>query len=481
MPNTPSDRAEKEKKRAAINSVLAAVLLTLLKVVVGLATNSLGILSEAAHSAFDLLAAGVTYWAVRYAAAPADSEHPYGHGKAENLAALVECLLLLITCIWVLYEAANRLFFEPVPVRASLWALGVMIVSIIVDYNRSHMLMRVAKKYNSQALEADALHFSTDMWSSAVVIAGLLGMYLASFLDPASSWRPWLEKSDALAAVGVCVIIIKVSVALGRQAVNVLLDAGDAAAMARIRPAITGLRGVLGVVSLRLRRSGSTLFVEAVLSVGGNLMLEEAHSISEEVERLIKKEEPHADVSVQLVPLRAQTQDRLALVRKLAVAHGFSIHAVEIVELEGAGNGQELQLLLELHVEMDPHMPLGAAHDSVSSFEQRLREEFPKASIVTHLEPQNTPHSPKPVSSKDAGRIEESIRTLLANYKEVSDCHNVFARSYGENIYVTFHCRMPADTTVAVTHATASALQVELHKALPELQRVTVHMEPLKP
>ena len=480
MLKMPSDQAEQEKRHAAMSSIIAAILLTVLKVVVGVSTNSLGILSEAAHSAFDLVAAGVTYWAVRYAAAPPDSGHPYGHGKAENLAALVECLLLLITCVWVLHEAANRLFFESVPVRASLWALGVMVVSIIVDYNRSRMLLRVAKKHNSQALEADALHFSTDIWSSAVVILGLLAMYLASILDPASPWRPWLEKADSLAAVGVCVIIIKVSISLGKQATNVLLDAGDAAATARIRPAINALRGVHDVKSLRLRRGGPTLFVEAVLNVDGNLLLEEAHSISEEVERLIKMEEHDADVSVQLVPLNAHAPDRLALVRKLAAAHGFSIHAVEIVELEDLDDGQGRQLLLELHVEMDPDMLLGEAHEAVSMFERRLREEFPHASIVTHLEPKSTPDCLEPTAPKDTHRIQNAIHALLAKHSEVSDCHNIFARGCEENLYVTFHCRMSADTTVAVAHATASALQAELHKSLPELQRVTVHMEPQK-
>ncbi len=477
--NTPHTTATREKSRAAMNSVAAAVLLTALKLVVGLATNSLGILSEAAHSGLDLLAAGVTFWAVRYASLPPDPGHPYGHGKAENLAALVETLLLLFTCAWVVHEAVVRLFFEPVPVKASFWAFLVMAVSIVVDYSRSRMLLRVAKAHNSQALEADALHFSTDIWSSAVVIVGLAALYLASLLDPASAWRPWLERADSLAALGVCVIIVHVSLKLGRKAVNVLLDAGDAAAMVRIRAVLVSLPGVRQVESLRLRHGGPTLFVEAALSVDGSLSLEEAHAISARAKQLIEEREKDADVSVHCLPLSSESPDRLALVRRAAAAHGFAVHSVEIMELEGAERGQA-QLLLELHVEMRPDLSLGEGHRAVSGFEEELRGKFPQAAIVTHLEPQEALDRPKLSPQEDNARIERALRTLLAAHPEISDCHNVHARTYGGGLYVTFHCRMPQSTTVAQAHAAASMLQAMLHRELPDLHRVTVHMEPLK-
>ncbi|MCC8193382.1 MAG: cation diffusion facilitator family transporter, partial [Deltaproteobacteria bacterium] len=183
------NRAEEEKRNAAMASIAAAVLLTTLKLGVGLATNSLGVLSEAAHSALDLMAAGMTYAAVRIAAFPPDPGHPYGHGKIENLSALVETVLLMATCAWITWEAVDRLFFNPAVVKASIWAVAVMGVSIIVDYSRSRMLMRVAKEHRSQALEADALHFSTDMLSSAVVLVGLGGLFLAEWLPETSTAR----------------------------------------------------------------------------------------------------------------------------------------------------------------------------------------------------------------------------------------------------------------------------------------------------
>ncbi|MHA1261160.1 MAG: cation diffusion facilitator family transporter [Candidatus Freyarchaeota archaeon] len=174
----PSD-AHREMRLVALSSVAAAILLVTLKLVVGWFSRSLGILSEAAHSGLDLLAAGITFFAVRAAVKPADVDHHYGHGKIENLAALVETLLLFVTCGWIVYEAVNRLFFTKVTVEASVWTFLVMIISIVVDFMRSRALYRVARKYNSQALEADALHFRTDIWSSSVVIIGLVLVWIS--------------------------------------------------------------------------------------------------------------------------------------------------------------------------------------------------------------------------------------------------------------------------------------------------------------
>ena len=201
---------DSEKRSVALYSVLAALLLTGTKIAVGLWTGSLGIMAEALHSGLDLAAALVTLWAVRVSGRPADAEHAYGHGKIENLSALFETVLLLGTCVWIIWEAVARLFFHaPVHVDANLWAFLVVILSIIVDYSRSRALMRVAKKYESQALEADALHFSTDIWSSLVVLVGLLGVLAAHELDIA-----WLAKADAVAALGVAAVVAWISLQL---------------------------------------------------------------------------------------------------------------------------------------------------------------------------------------------------------------------------------------------------------------------------
>src|SRR5215467_7163482 len=168
-----SEAMRREKRAVAGNSVLAAIAITVLKIIVGITTGSLGILSEAAHSGLDLVAALVTFFSVRVSDKPADADHQYGHGKVENFSAFLETGLLLLTCVWIVYEAIKRLMVHNVEIEPSLAAFLVMFFSIAVDTWRSRALRRIASKYDSQALQADALHFSTDIWSSSVVIIGL--------------------------------------------------------------------------------------------------------------------------------------------------------------------------------------------------------------------------------------------------------------------------------------------------------------------
>src|SRR4030067_1026684 len=260
--------AEKEKRFVAMTSVLAAVFLTSMKIVVGLLTGSLGILAEAAHSGLDLVAAGVTYFAVRLSGRPADAEHPYGYGKVENLSALFETFLLLVTCVWIIYEAIQRLFFTSVEVEASFWAFLVMGVSIFIDFGRSRALSRAAQKYNSQALEADALHFSTDIWSSAVVIVGLFFVRLSDRMDIS-----WLAKADAVAAIGVAVIVVYVSVQLGRRTIKGLVDAIPPGLQDQLVRAVK-VEGVLDVKQVRVRKSGPETFVDVSLVVKHEMAFE---------------------------------------------------------------------------------------------------------------------------------------------------------------------------------------------------------------
>src|ERR1700733_6934457 len=214
-----------EKRAVAGNSALAALLITSGKVVVGITTGSLGILSEAAHSALDLVAALLTYLSVGVSVKPADADHQYGHGKVENFSAFVETGLLLVTCIWVIYEAIVRLFFRRVEVEPSIWAFAVMLISMAVDWWRSRALGRIATKYESQALEADALHFATDIWSSGVVVLGLALILLGHVYH-----LDWLRVADPIAALFVGGVIVSVSWRLARRTVDALLDAAPAGA-----------------------------------------------------------------------------------------------------------------------------------------------------------------------------------------------------------------------------------------------------------
>ena len=287
-----------EKRVAALSSVAAAVLLTGLKVIVGLWSGSLGILAEAAHSGIDFVAALVTYLAVRLAGKPPDRGHPYGHGKVENLSALFETLLLLVTCGWIIRESLHRLAGAGVAVQASCWTFGVMAVSIVVDVSRSRMLYRVAAQHRSQALEADALHFRTDIWSSAVVILGLLGVRIAA-------WYPnlgFFQKADAVAALLVAGFAILVGGRLGLRTIEGLMDASPSGAAERIKAQVEAIPEVIDCHAVRVRHSGPHYFVDLHITLDGHLPLHLAHAVTEQVEHVVSEALPDADVTVHPEP-----------------------------------------------------------------------------------------------------------------------------------------------------------------------------------
>src|SRR4030042_1672626 len=275
-----SQHGAHEKRWAAMSSVIAAVGLTGFKIIVGLTTGSLGILAEAAHSGLDLMAAVMTFLAVGISGKPEDRNHLYGHGKAENLSSLFETLLLLVTCFWIIYEATHRLLFHTADLKVTFWSFAVMITSIVVDISRSRMLYRAARKYNSQALEADALHFSTDIWSSGVVILGL-------FLVKVSEWIPnfaFLRQADSVAALVVGLIGVYISIRLGIRTVQALLDVAPSGIAKEIISAVEVLPGITDCHHVRVRYSGPQLFVDIHILVDGSQTLKEAHNMTEEIE-----------------------------------------------------------------------------------------------------------------------------------------------------------------------------------------------------
>jgi cation diffusion facilitator family transporter len=299
LPAMQFHNADHEKQSAARSSVIAAVGLTTFKLVVGLLTGSLGILAEAAHSGLDLAAAGMTWFAVRIAGRPADSQHLYGHGKVENLSALFETLLLLVTCAWIIYEAAHRLSVHRVEVEVNVWSFVVMVTSILVDVSRSRMLYRAAKKHRSQALEADALHFSTDIWSSAVVLLGLAAVVLSERFPALDS----LKNADSVAAIVVALICLSIIYQLGVRAVDALVDAAPAGLEEAILAAVSAVPGVANCHNVRVRTSGPQVFIDVHVLVDGDMSLRRAHGLTIEVEQAIHKLTPRADITVHPEPI----------------------------------------------------------------------------------------------------------------------------------------------------------------------------------
>ena len=294
--------SEHEKQGAVFTSVAAALGLTTAKLAAGILTGSLGILAEAMHSGLDLVAAVITYVAIRIADRPADETHLYGHGKIENLSALFEAGLLVVTCLWIGYEAVSRLMAGSRQVEVTWWSYAVIIVSIVVDISRSRMLRRTAIKHNSRALEADAIHFETDIWSSTVVLFGLVCISLAHV-------RPdlqWLHQADAIAALLVAVIILTVTGKLTLRSIHALLDAAPDGLEQKIRETAMTVPGIADCHQVRMRYVGARLFADIHVLVDGDLSLRAAHALTEQVESAIEASIGAADVTVHAEPLELE-------------------------------------------------------------------------------------------------------------------------------------------------------------------------------
>jgi len=287
-----NSKATKEKKSIALTSVVAAIFLTGFKLVIGLLTGSLGILSEALHSALDLVAAIITFFAVKFSDVPPDEGHNYGHGKIENYSALIETLLLVITCVWIIYEAVRRLVFKDVQIDVTVWSFVVIITSIVVDISRSRALYRVAKKHDSQALEADALHFSTDIWSSSVVLIGLVG---AAFN---------FDYADPIAALFVAVIVLTVSYRLGKKSFNALIDKAPQGLTGLVSEIVKKITEVKEFHDIKVRESGPYKFVDLNIHVDKNMTIDQAHEISHMVEEAIGSKIKNVKVMVHAEPDR---------------------------------------------------------------------------------------------------------------------------------------------------------------------------------
>lgn len=456
-----------EKIAVALWSLLAAAAMTAGKLLVGVLTNSLGIIAEALHSGLDLIATAMTLWAVRLAEKPPDRNHTYGHGKFENLSALGQTLLLLITAGWVIYEAAARLFFrESVEIEPSVWAFLVVLASIGVDVWRAGALKRAAARYHSQALEADALHFSTDVWSSLVVLVGLTGVWLGQ------RWGvDWLEKLDAVAALSVSVLVIYVSIRLGLRSVAVLSDQASEEMVDRIAAA-GRVEGVLDVKNVRVRQSGAGVFADLTAVIPRDLNLEAAHELVSHVVSAVRQAVPNADVVVHPEPTARAEEDRATTIRVLAKRHGLEAHDVHAIHEE---NGRQT---VELHVELDPALNLKQAHERASRFEEEMKSQFADIDeVITHLEPSSA-NQPAESLPGDGPGVEKVIADFLASSGVAGHAHAFRFQRTGLGLALSFHIHLDGDLPIHEAHEISRGLERRLRGEFPALHRVTIHVEP---
>jgi len=450
----------------ALSSVVAAVGLTALKLVVGLATNSLGILSEAAHSGLDLVAAVVTFLAVRAAARPADADHQYGHGKIENLSALFETLLLVGTCGFIVYEGLRRLLGEHVPVDVNGWSFAVMAVSVVVDVSRSRALARVARRYNNQALEADALHFATDVWSSLVVVVGL-----AAVLVGRLSSRPELFwKADAIAALIVAVIATWVSLRLGRRTVDALLDRAPAGLHDKIVAAVSGVAGVASCERVRVRPSGGATFVDTIITVA-EPGLEASHQVAHDVEVAVQRVVPLADVVVHVEPTASDESGVRQAVQRVTLRHGVEAHDV-------AAHSEADGLHVTMHVEVDPAMSLATASAVMTAIQEDVRSSVANVGrIDIHVEPRDAwVGTGRPATGRDAV-LEERIREVAMSVESVLGCHDINVHTVDGATEVALHVTLDPSLSMERAHDVSHEVEERLRAAISGLRRVSVQAE----
>ncbi len=455
-----------EKKAVALNSVFAAVGITLLKVIVGISSGSLGILSEAAHSGLDLVAAAITYFSVRVSDKPADADHQYGHGKVENFSAFIETGLLLLTCVWIVYEACKRLFFHSVDIEPTVWAFLVMGISMAVDFWRSQRLKRIADKYDSQALHADALHFSTDIWSSAVVILGL-----ALVLIGRQYSHPLLKNADPIAALIVACIVVYVSSRLARQTIDALLDAAPAGVRNRIIQEVHRVNGVLEVGRVRIRKGGNRYFADVSIAMHRNVTFQKSEQVSHEVAARIRAVLPDADVVVNTVSRAGHQESLFDKIRAVATRNNLNVHDISVQDING-------RLDVEQHVELDERLSLKEAHDRVTRLESEMRQEVREiASILTHIESE-----PATIETSDglvrAPGFESRLQSVAHSFPEVVDMHDLVFKRVGGRLYLSLHCTMQDDLPLSRVHVIQTAMESRFRQEVPELFRVLIHPEP---
>jgi len=464
--------AMQEKRQAALLSIGSAIILLCLKTFLVWRTGSLGVLSEALHSGLDLVAAVITFLSVRVADLPADSRHPYGHGKFENFSAFLETGLLILTALYIIYEAFQRLFFHSVHVEPSLTAILILFVALLIDLTRARALKRVAAKHTSEALEADALHFSTDVWSTVVVILGIALVWTGNV------WNlPWLANADALAGLAVAGVIIWVGSRLGRRTLDALLDAAPEGLQNEISETIERMDGVLRVDRVRVRRAGNRHFVDATIAVPRTASLQQVHELTDAIEKRVSQIVP-ADVVVHTEPRAPSDEHLFESIRAVAQRMGLAIHDINASQQDGS-------LFVELHLEVDENLSLRDAHRRATELENAIRDlgngNF-RLDVNIHIEPLGRHIATPEIGVGEMRQLELAVEAFLnhmtKNYDELINCHDVRVRQVEHHILVSCHCIMKSELAITRIHDVLAALEDLVKERFPQISRVTIHPEP---
>lgn len=454
---------EQKKQQVALSSVFASLLLTVLKIVVGLMTGSIGILSEAAHSAMDFGAAAMTWFAVRVSDKPADRKHHYGHTKIESVTALAETGLLFLTSAWVISEAAGRLFKGGHEIEVTWYAIAVIVVSIIVDISRASALKKVARETGSQALEADALHFSSDILSSAVVLVGLVFVHFG------------IDWADAASGIFVALLVGRAAWQLGRQTIDVLVDAAPEGLAEQIEEVTSSVTGVVAIEKMRIKPAGPFVFIDLVVTVSRTLAHEKVRAICTEIEHRLKTALPESDVTVNARPVALDSETVTERVHAVGLNHNMHAHNISVTS---AGDRRQITF----DVEVDGAVSIRQAHDKVSALEKELHAEFDgELNICIHLDPlRHEERQTTELAAEEGDRLRRTILAAATTIHGIHDVHDIGLRRMEHGRYcITLHCAFADDIPLEQAHALTSRLEGLVYHEIPETGRIIIHAEPL--
>jgi cation diffusion facilitator family transporter len=453
--------AAARKQRAAFASILASAALSVAKLAAGFMSGSLALLSEGGHSALDTGATILTYFAVRESDKPADEEHPFGHAKFEAVAALAETGLLAVLAFFVAFEALRRLAGERAIVDASPLAFGVVVIAIGVDAVRWRGLAKIAKETHSDALAADALHFSSDLVSSALVLIGLAATLAG------------VSNADALAAIGVAIFIAVAGFRLGRRTIDTLVDTAPEGLAQQLIALIEPIPGVAAIDYVRLRRSGAQTIGEIGVFVSRTLPIERVAAIKDDISKKITAANPQAALTVTANPLALDDETVLERVLLIAGRRRLPVHHVTIQEINGRRS-------INLDMEIDGRMSLGEAHDVATRFESAVKNEIGlDAEVETHIEPLETEEIPgRDAEAAVIQAIADGLARRALETGRLRHIHNVRARHTPAGLLVNFHCRIDPQISVSETHKDVDALERAVRGDFPNVARVIGHAEP---
>lgn len=449
------------KEKIALISVLTGFILTLIKGIAGILTSSLGLLSESLHSFFDFGAALFAFFSIKISAKPADEKHTFGHGKVENLSALFQSFFLFITSIWIIYESVQRIFLKKVEVKANFLAFSVILISIILSALLSRLLKKGSIYYKSQALEADGLHYTSDVYSSFVVLLGLIFTKYGFSLF------------DSIAAIFVAILILFATYKLSLKAIFDLMDTYPEEVREIAKNILKTFESIKEIEKMRVRKSGPTIFMELTLKTKPSFSVLQSHELSKEIEDKLKENIKELDLIIHFHP----AEEKEKLHEKIQdIAKNFSeienIHKIYLYK-----NKETKKYTLCFDVVFLKSKNLEETHKLLDDFEKKVREKIPEIEeIHSHIEKKRETFEGK--VEKLQGEVFEKIENELKKDKNIIDLHDVYLYKEEKGTSLSCHLLLNKNLDINEAHKISTKAENIIRNTIKDIKNVTIHTEP---